>query len=127
MKKIFSIFYIVLLLGMPHIVYSESFYVRPSNGSYGIEDGSSYENAWDGFKNIKWGLGSEKGKVDAGDILYVCGTHDEMLSIGASGSSGNKLTISGGYPTDPGIIDVRRASRHGLEAISNIYCSYLGC
>ena len=29
-------------------------YVRPSGGTYGNEDGTSYDNAWDGFTNIDW-------------------------------------------------------------------------
>ena len=32
-----------------------TWYVRPSGGSYGTEDGTSYDNAWDGFTNIVLG------------------------------------------------------------------------
>jgi hypothetical protein len=28
------------------------YYVRPSGGNYGLEDGTSYANAWDGFRNV---------------------------------------------------------------------------
>jgi len=77
-------------------------YVRPAGGSYGNEDGTSYEDAWDGFSNIVWGTGG----VEAGDTLWVCGTHNETLTVKASGTSGSYITIRGDCPSDSGIIDV---------------------
>lgn len=56
-----------------------SWYVRPSGGSYGTEDGTSYANAWDGFSNIVWA------SIQPGDTLWVAGSHDEKLVVGASG------------------------------------------
>ena len=38
---------------------------------YGRQDGTSYSNAWNGLFSVVWG---ENG-VEAGDTLYVCGTH----------------------------------------------------
>ena len=66
-----------------------TWHVRPSGGSYGDEDGTSYENAWDGLSNITWGTGG----VVAGDTLYIYGVHYEVLQIGASGSAGSKIRI----------------------------------
>jgi hypothetical protein len=40
-------------------------------GVYGRQDGTSYEDAFNGIPNIKWG----EGGVEAGDTLYVCDTH----------------------------------------------------
>lgn len=40
-------------------------------GVYGLQDGTSYSNAWNGLFSVVWG---ENG-VEAGDNLYVCGTH----------------------------------------------------
>jgi hypothetical protein len=40
-------------------------------GIYGRQDGTSYSNAWNGLFSVVWG---ETG-VEAGDNLYVCGTH----------------------------------------------------
>lgn len=45
------------------------FYVRPERASgYGKGDGSSYENAWNGFQSIKW---DELAGQPA--TLWVCG------------------------------------------------------
>ena len=52
-------------------------YVRPSGGTYGDEDGTSYANAWDGFSNITWGVGG----VVVGDTLYLDGTFYEQLMM----------------------------------------------
>src|SRR5688572_6186207 len=55
-------------------------YVRPvaPNGTYGLENGTSYANAFNGLtaagrvgEGIKWGVGGVRG----GDTLYVCGNH----------------------------------------------------
>lgn len=46
-----------------------TFYVRPEqHGGYGEGDGSSYENAWNGFKSVNW-------EALAGQpaTLWVCG------------------------------------------------------
>jgi len=78
-----------------------TWYVRPSGGSYGTEDGTSYDNAWDGNAGITWGVGG----VVAGDTLYICGTHVERLQIGDDGTATNRIVVRGDYPADPGIID----------------------
>jgi len=44
----------------------------PIPGTYGNQDGTSYDNAWNGIREIVWG---EDG-VEAGDNLYVCDNHD---------------------------------------------------
>jgi hypothetical protein len=82
-----------------------AFYVRPSGGAYGNEDGSDYANAWDGFSNIDWGLiDLQNGR------LFVCGTHRETMTTGASGESEFPIQIvsctiaNGASNDDPGII-----------------------
>ena len=59
---------------------AETWYVRPSGGSYGSENGTSYANAWDGLKSIVFGPGG----VEAGDTLYVCGTHEYTMTSGGA-------------------------------------------
>jgi hypothetical protein len=76
-------------------------YVRPSGGSYGTENGSSYANAWDGFDNVDWTASG----VQPGDTLYVCGTHTEQVTVGGSGIAGHPITIRGDYSGDAGTID----------------------
>jgi len=87
---------------------ASDWFVRPSGGSYGTEDGSSYQDAWDGLQNVVWGPGG----VEAGDDLYVCGLHLrtgstswEIFTPGANGvSEDSRIIIRGDYPDDQGII-----------------------
>jgi len=87
-------------------------FVRPAGGNYGNEDGSSYQDAWDGLLNVVWGPGG----VEAGDTLYVCGLHVYDLSnkdnlvaqadiTPISGTSESaRVTIRGDYSGDAGIV-----------------------
>ena len=46
-----------------------TFYVRPESAAgYGKGDGSSYENAWNGFKSVDWNA-----LAGAPATLWVCG------------------------------------------------------
>jgi hypothetical protein len=81
-------------------------------GIYGSQDGSSYANAFNGIFSIKWG----EGGVEAGDTLYVCGTHiynmyytywDSPTSarIKESGFSDEyPITITTACPDEQGVI-----------------------
>jgi hypothetical protein len=53
-----------------------TFYVRPaSDKGYGKGDGTSYENAWNGFKAVNWdALAGEPA------TLWVCGGPDSMTA-----------------------------------------------
>jgi len=89
---------------------ASEWFVRPAGGNYGSEDGTSYENAWDGLLNVVWGAGG----VEADDTLYICGLHLrtyagspqwEIIGPVTSGTSdSNRVTIRGDYPGDQGII-----------------------
>ena len=49
----------------------EKFYVRPSRpGGYGAGDGTSYENAWNGFGEVDW----EALAAAEPATLWVCGS-----------------------------------------------------
>jgi len=105
-----SLVWLILSAGGNAALAAGEWFVRPAGGSYGSEDGSSYQNAWNGLRNVVWGLGG----VDAGDTLYVCGRHlfpenpahsaDRNWIIDANGTSDNRITIRGDYSGDPGII-----------------------
>jgi hypothetical protein len=89
---------LIVLLSIPFLM-GATWYVRPSGGSYGSENGTSYANAWDGFTNINWA------SISADDTLYICGAHTtEVLTIGADGTLINQLTVSGGCSGDAGSI-----------------------
>lgn len=82
-------------------------------GVYGLQDGTSYSNAWNGLFSVVWG---ENG-VEAGDNLYVCGTHlytasnvvflanQGMDYITESGYSTNyPITIRMDSPIEAGVV-----------------------
>jgi len=103
------------------------YYVRPSGGSYGNEDGSDYANAWDGFTNINWAT------VDAGDgKLFVAGTHYETMTVGASGEAGVPIQIvsctiaNGATNDDPATIDGSATRYYGIQINSQTYITIDG-
>jgi hypothetical protein len=88
-----------IMLAAPHSMFASTWYVRPSsvcstngNGSAQTCAGSSGgAGAWSGFSNISWG------SVHGGDTLYMVSGDtftNGGMTIGASGSSGNPITIS---------------------------------
>jgi len=82
----------------------------PETGVYGEQNGTSYENAWNGLTSIVWG---ESG-VEPGDNLYICGDHiyehnspgDYKIGIRYIEESGYSvdypITIRMDYEEDPG-------------------------
>jgi len=111
MKKICLIIVQICIVFSIGILASD-WYVRPAGGNYGLENGTSYANAWDGLLNVKWGAGG----VQPGDTLWVCGLHVYEMTNPAniaeqanikptSGTSESaRVTIRGDYPGDAGII-----------------------
>jgi len=103
---------LILSAGGDVALAASDWYVRPAGGNYGKEDGSSYQDAWDGLLNVVWGPGG----VEAGDTLYVCGLHvHDVTNRGniatqaditpVSGTSESaRVTIRGDYPGDQGIV-----------------------
>ena len=84
----------------------------PIEGVYGNQNGSNYDNAWNGLKSVVWG---ENG-VKAGDTLYICGQHiyktnkksyiseQANIVIGASGTKEREITIRMDCPYDQGSV-----------------------
>jgi hypothetical protein len=93
MKKLLSIIFIFFAAN----ALATDYYVRPSGGSYGSEDGTSYANAWDGFSSVNWST------VDSGNgTLWVCGAHSETITVAASGENGVPIIIDGDCSTQGG-------------------------
>jgi hypothetical protein len=93
------------LLAGASVCDAREWFVRASGGS---GDGSSYASAWAGFGAINWG------SVAPGDTLYICGTFNSTLNVGASGSGeSSRVAVRGDYAQEGGVIDVS-----GGEAIS---------
>jgi hypothetical protein len=96
-KKYFIAF--VLFFLFPIYVYPASWYMDSS--ASGTNAGTSWTNAWHGFDHVVWGGAG----VVAGDTLYISGgspsktytaAANNMLTVGASGSSGSPITIATG-------------------------------
>ena len=96
------------------------YFVRPLGGSYGDENGLSYANAWDGFTNIDWTV------FDAGDTLYICGTHNERCYLDMSGLEGKHSFVRGDFATESGILDGLDTVSHLMYSENNDYVEYHG-
>jgi hypothetical protein len=87
---------ILILLFSFSSLFATNWYV--DKNATGSNNGTSWTNAWHAFAHISWA------SVNAGDIVYISGGTDstvytEGLSIGASGTVGNLITIRKGLDT----------------------------
>ena len=81
---------IFLIIGLVNISYSMDWYV--DNQANGVNNGTSWINAWENFSSINWAT------IQPGDSVYISGgessqLYNEQLSIGASGTAGSPITI----------------------------------
>ena len=99
--------YIVIIIALSSVwlilsadgVAARDWFVRPAGGNYGSENGSSYQNAWDGFANINWDV------LGSGDTLYIAGTFTSAdLEVNSGGNASADLQIRGDHPMGPGIL-----------------------
>lgn len=72
---------------------SASWFVRPSGSTYGLGNGTSFNDAWSGLANV----GFET--IGEGDTLYILGQHNEFLIV-----ENDNLTIKGDYSGITGVI-----------------------
>ena len=80
------------LISLPLTLFGANWYVRPS--ATGANTGADWNNAWSS-SSIKWS------SVKGGDTLWLAGgSYSGGLSVGASGSSGNPITINRVLATD---------------------------
>ncbi len=117
MKRLLGI---ILFLMFPSMGWGATWYVRPSTGEYGAEDGTAYATAYDGWADVTWGAGG----VVAGDTLYICGTFTgEYANVGAAGSVGSPIVLDGNCQAgaDPGILDGNAAMTHALRCSGMAY------
>ncbi len=89
MKKLL----VTLLFLLSFNSWATDWYVCPdTQGEYGLEDGTSLANCYDGNADIGWA------SINAGDTLYLCGDWlpaDARFTIADSGSVGSYITLSG--------------------------------
>lgn len=116
------VFFIILLV--PLNLWAEDLFVRDDSGEYGVEDGLSYDTAFDGFADIVWGEGA--GKVGPGDTLYVCDTiAGEQLTVGDDGESGSVITIRGDLASHAGTINANSVVARCINVGSYDYITIL--
>ena len=101
-QKVIQLFVVIVVIGAAWPAWAGNWYVRPLGEAGGAKNGTSYADGWEGLGSVIWG--SEG--VQAGDTLFVCGTHYEWsgLSVGASGAASNRITVNGDCPGDVGTI-----------------------
>ncbi len=92
MKKILLGLFLLILTPA---CFASNFFVR--SGASGGNNGSDWNNAWNGWSSIQWGGGG----VLPGDFVYVAGgAYTGTLLIGVSGAAGNVITIQRVRSTD---------------------------
>jgi len=75
--------------------FGANWYVNPD--ATGLNNGTSWSNAWRNFGSVVWGSGG----VKAGDTLFISGgaagrVYTETLTVGASGTAGSRIYIRPG-------------------------------
>jgi hypothetical protein len=69
-------------------VAAADWYVRPNGGNYGAENGTDWNNAFDGFADIAWA------SVNAGDSIWVAGgDYTQTLTPGKSGTASAPISV----------------------------------
>jgi hypothetical protein len=77
---------LTVLLAVPS--QAANWFVRPNGGAYGAENGTDWNNAFDGFADIAWA------GINPGDMIWVAGgTYTQDLVPGKSGTSGSRVAI----------------------------------
>ena len=92
-------------------VQAANWYV--DNAASGVNNGSSWANAWTSFGAISWS------SIQPGDNLYISGgptgsskTYTETLTVGASGTSAARIRIG---------LDASNSSHNGTVVLDNNY------
>ncbi len=115
MKKLIILSVFLLLNAL--LFAQNTWYVRPAftGQTYGTEDGTSYENAWNGLEILNGKF--QDGTIGPTDEIYICGRHvfhdtlpynliaiQGKIGIKSGQDSLHHLVIRGDYPGDSGII-----------------------
>jgi hypothetical protein len=82
---------IISLIGCPYVVAEEIYVAQTSaGGNTGTNCANAHSVAW--FNTAgNWGTGTDK--ISAGDTAHLCGNITTTLTVQASGSAGNVITI----------------------------------
>jgi len=91
----------VLLLSSCAVAFATDWYVRPSTGEYGAEDGTSYATAFDGFADHNAACAS----IADGDTVKIDGTYLGEQLIPCPGSAAGHVTYTYYDSANPPVLD----------------------
>lgn len=92
----FRLFLLSIAIFTTQLASAVEYYVEPADGTSSGGSGTEI-NPWNGFGDIN---AADWAAMAAGSTLYICGTHEDMLDVGA-----NAITIDGACPNNAGVID----------------------
>ena len=113
MKKIFAFIIILLSISIPS--FAENIYISQGGTGDGTSCSSPRSASWFNTSG-NWGAGA--GKISGGDTVYLCGSITSGLTVQASGSSGNIITIDGASATLFGTILTSNRSYFTVQNIT---------
>jgi hypothetical protein len=96
MKKILITLFILFL---PVAVGAETIYVSQSGGTVSCGSWGSQSTQSTAWFNTAANWGGGAGEIDPGDTVRFCGTITTNLTVQASGTSGNRITLDGANAT----------------------------
>lgn len=83
---------IVFFIAVANFCYAEDVFI--ANTGAGLNDGASCANAHSAsWFNTAGNWGGGVGEIDPGDTVHLCGTISTPLTIQASGTAGNNITV----------------------------------
>ena len=90
------VFIVLAIFSQTALAFTETYYVRDGNGSYGLENGTSWANAFRGWGDVAFGTGASQ--VGPDDLLCVDGniTSANTQSLTQGGTAAvTPITIAG--------------------------------
>lgn len=113
---------VAVLWAICSTVFATDWYVRPSTGEYGDEDGTSYAAAFDGFADHNAACAS----IQAGDTVKIDGTFSGEQLIPCPGSSSGHITYTYYDSASPPTLDANASSTAPVSSNNIDYWKLVG-
>lgn len=108
------VFLFLIAFSLP--TWAATWYVDQSGTGAGATDGTSYANRFAGWTDA-WTTAAD---IDAGDLVYACGTQTGSMLFQDNGSVGNRLTIDGACPKGDGTFDYGAVNANGATCWTSL-------